>query len=216
MPDTELTRHELDDLYGATLVEAFAAEVTVLSGPQGDGVIDDDVYRRLATDIRGNDGTVVADLSGSRLDAVLAGGVDVLKVSEEELERDGRIERDGSVGAAMEALARSGAANVVVTHGDERATALIDGELVRISAPELEPVENAGRRRLADRSLGGGAGTGRVAPRRAPPRRRRGRAQRDASRPRQRDPRADRTPGEPRRGQAARHTAGPMSARIRR
>ena len=94
MSDTELTRHELDDLYGATLVEALTAEVTVLSGPQGDGVIDDDVYRRLAMDIRGNGGTVVADLSGSRLDAVLAGGVDVLKVSEEELERDGRIERD--------------------------------------------------------------------------------------------------------------------------
>ena len=62
------------------------------------------MYRRLATDIRGNDGTVVADLSGSRLDAALTGGVDVLKVSEEELERDGRIERDGSVGPAMEAL----------------------------------------------------------------------------------------------------------------
>jgi 1-phosphofructokinase len=144
MPAAELTRHALDDLYGITLVEAIAAKVCVLSGPQADHVIDDDVYRRLAVDIRGNGGTVVADLSGSRLEAVLAGGVDVLKVSEEELHGDGRIEHSGSVAAAMKELVRSGAVNVVVTHGDERATALVDGEFVRITAPVLEPVETRG------------------------------------------------------------------------
>ena len=144
MPTTELTRHALDDLYGAALVEAIAADVTVLSGPQADGVVDDDVYRRLAVDIRANGGTVVADLSGSRLEAALAGGVDVLKVSDEELERDGRIERDGSIEAAMKELVRAGAASVVVTHGDEHATALVDGEFVRITAPVLEAAETRG------------------------------------------------------------------------
>jgi 1-phosphofructokinase len=144
MPAAELSRHEIDDLYGATLVEAIAADVTVLSGPQGDGVIEDDVYRRLALDIRANGGRVVADLSGDRLSAALEGGVDVLKVSEEELEDDGRLAATGSVEAAMEDLARRGAVNVVVTHGDERATALVDGKLVRVTAPKLEAVETRG------------------------------------------------------------------------
>ena len=144
MPATELTRHEIDDLYGATLVEAIAADVTVLSGPQGDGVIDDDVYRRLALDIRSNGGRVVADLSGDRLTAALEGGIDLLKVSEDELEDDGRLASHGSVEAAMEDLARNGAGNVVVTHGDERATALVDGRFVRVTAPKLEAVETRG------------------------------------------------------------------------
>jgi 1-phosphofructokinase len=144
MPAAELSRHEIDDLYGATLVEAIAADVTVLSGPQDDGVIDDDVYRRLALDIRANGGRVVADLSGDRLATALEGGVDLLKVSEEELEDDGRLAANGSVEAAMEELARHGAGNVVVTHGDERATALVDGKLVRVTGPKLEAVETRG------------------------------------------------------------------------
>ena len=144
MAAAELSRHEVDDLYGATLVEAVAADVTVLSGPQDDGVIDDDVYRRLALDIRANGGRVVADLSGERLSAALEGGVDVLKVSEEELEDDGRLASNGSLEAAMEELARNGARNVVVTHGDERATALVDGRFVRVTAPKLEAVETRG------------------------------------------------------------------------
>ena len=45
----------------------------------------------LPLDIRANGGRVVADLSGGRLAAAVEGGVDVLKVSEEELERDGRL-----------------------------------------------------------------------------------------------------------------------------
>ena len=140
----ELSRHDLDDLYGATVVEAIAADVAVLSGPQDEGVLDDDVYRRLAVDIRSNGGRVVADLSGGRLAAVVEGGVDLLKVSEEELERDGRLAASGSVEAAMEELVRAGAAAVVVTHGDERATALVDGRVVRITAPTLDVVEARG------------------------------------------------------------------------
>jgi 1-phosphofructokinase len=144
MPAAELSRHEVDDLYGATLVEAIAADVTVLSGPNDDGVVDDDVYRRLALDIRTNGGRVVADLSGDRLAAAVEGGLDVLKVSEEELEADGRLATHGSVEAAMEDLGRHGASNVVVTHGDERATALVDGRFVRVTAPKLEAVETRG------------------------------------------------------------------------
>lgn len=120
MPATELTRHEVDELYGVTLVEALRADALVLTGPEDDTVLPDDVYRRLATDVRTNGGVVLADLSGGRLDAVLEGGLDLLKVSEDELEREGRVERAGSLRAAAKELCQSGADNVVISLGDER------------------------------------------------------------------------------------------------
>jgi 1-phosphofructokinase len=145
MPALRLSRHSVDDLYGATLVEALGSTVTVLSGPEdGADVLPDDFYRRLTVDIRANGGRVVADLSGSRLRAVVAGNVDVLKVSEEELERDGLLAEAGSIDEAMRRLAADGAGDVIVSHGDERATALIDGEVVHVIGPVLEPVETRG------------------------------------------------------------------------
>lgn len=139
-----LTRHELDDLYGVTLAEAMASDATVLTGPQGDDIIPDDVYRRLAADHRGNGGRVVADLSGGRLDAVLAGGVDLLKVSEEELEQDGRLARAGSLAAAIRDLEDAGAVDVVVTCGDEHSVASADGHLIRVTSPAFEPLDPRG------------------------------------------------------------------------
>ena len=119
--------------------------MTVLSGPEdGAEVVPVDFYRRLTVDIRANGGRVVADLSGDRLDAVVAGGVDVLKVSDEELERDGLASSHGSIEGAMRHLVESGAGAVIVSHGDENASALIDGEIVRAVGPALEPVETRG------------------------------------------------------------------------
>jgi 1-phosphofructokinase len=145
MPALRLSRHEVDDLYGTILIEALAADLTVLSGPEpGAEVVPDDLYRRLTVDIRANGGTVVADLSGDRLRAVVAGEVDVLKVSEEELERDGLLEEAGSIEGAMRRLVDDGVGSVIVSHGDERASALCDGELMHAVAPALEPVETRG------------------------------------------------------------------------
>jgi 1-phosphofructokinase len=143
MPANELTRHEVDELYGAALSEAFASDVLVLTGPEDDWVLPHDVYRRLAADVGNNGGTVVADLSGGRLEAVLEGGVDVLKVSEEELERDGRLE-GGDLEAAIRTLLDDGAKNVVVSCGDETSVAWIEDRLVRVVGPRLESVDPRG------------------------------------------------------------------------
>ena len=75
----------------------------MLTGPQED-VVPNDMYRRLALDARRNARFVVADLSGGRLEAALEGGVDLLKVSDEELESDGRLSKAGSLTAAIDAL----------------------------------------------------------------------------------------------------------------
>lgn len=143
MAAATLSRHEVDDLYDVTLIEALASKVTVLTGPQQD-VVPDDVYRRLASDVGSAGGTVVADLSGGRLEAALAGGVDLLKVSEEELTRDGRLDATGSLVGAITALTSEGAGDVAVTRGDAPTLASIDGRLYQVSAPRLQAVDPRG------------------------------------------------------------------------
>jgi 1-phosphofructokinase len=142
-----LSRHEADELYGAVVGEALDAQVCVLAGPGSDGVVDADMYSRLAADLRSAETPTVADLSAERLEAVLASGVTVLKVSDEELVRDGMWDEDAGEDMPVEAvrrLAQAGAQNVVLTRGDRPALALLDGQLLEVVHPKLEPVETRG------------------------------------------------------------------------
>lgn len=147
MPPAVLGRHEVDELYGITLVEALEADVTVLAGGAGgDLLVPADVYRRLAVDVRANGGRIVVDLSGPPLAAVMEGGVDVLKVSHEELRRDGRASNGDmeSLVEAMRALVEAGAESVVVTRAEDPALALVDGKVITVTPPRLEAHEARG------------------------------------------------------------------------
>jgi 1-phosphofructokinase len=46
----QLLRHELDELYGVAVAVGLDSDVTMLTGPQQEGILDGDVYRRLASD----------------------------------------------------------------------------------------------------------------------------------------------------------------------
>lgn len=142
-----LERHALDDLYSATLREAAKADLVILSGPDGDDVLEPDVYRRLASDVRALGTPVLVDLAGPRLEAALEGGVDALKVSHEELADDGRV-YDGDDEAQLVAAARelhaSGIDLVAVTRADAGSIVVAVGGAWRVSAPELEPVDTRG------------------------------------------------------------------------
>lgn len=145
-PDPALSRHELDALYDVTLREGMAASLILLSGPPGEAV-PADIYRRLTIDFHAVDAMVMADLSGARLDAVVAGGVDVLKVSDEELVIDGRItsvDDDDQLLRAMLALRESGARRVIVSRAERGAVLLDEQGAVRYSAPEMEVVDTRG------------------------------------------------------------------------
>jgi 1-phosphofructokinase len=147
-PKTPLSRHEADELYGAMLVEGLDADVCVLGGTVTADceVVPADTYRRLAADLMANGRTVVADLSGEALEAVLEVGVTLLKVSDEELVRDGRAaSRDlDDVVSAIDGLCGKGADVVVVSRAEQPAIATLDGQLVEVIAPRLEPVEPKG------------------------------------------------------------------------
>lgn len=158
-PPGRLGRHELDDLYGIMLVESMAAGLAVLGGHDNfEELLDASVYERLARDLRANGCFVIADLSGEAMEAVLAGGLDVLKVSSDELQEMGLVKRSSpeELRRAMKELHKKGAGHVVVTRAEEGVIALLDERVVELPAPELEAVDPRG----AGDSLTGGLAAG--------------------------------------------------------
>jgi 1-phosphofructokinase len=142
-----LSRHEQDELYGLTLRTGLDASLVILSGPHGAGILPADFYRRLAADLRTGGVRVVVDLAGERLDAALAGGVTVAKVSDQELLDDGRVATKSDIDqivTAMRALHDAGAEVVVVTRAEESALLLQDGAVHEVVAPRMEVVDSAG------------------------------------------------------------------------
>lgn len=141
-----LSRHDLDELYGITLREGIESDVVLLSGPVGDSVIAPDVYRRLAADLRQHDCVVVIDLAGERLKAALEGGVDVVKLSHEELLADRRIEHDDidEIIDAMRRIRAQGCDTVIVTRADAPLLVLSGDRLIQVTAPKMEIVDTRG------------------------------------------------------------------------
>lgn len=136
MPGAILNRHELDDLYDQTLAASIQAGVAVLTGPAGRPVVDADIYRRLAADLTSLGVLVVADLSGDPLEAAVAGGVAVLKVSDEDLEGKDPV-------AAAEEWWDLVDRAVILTRAAEPALILSD-EVAVIEMPTLETLDHRG------------------------------------------------------------------------
>ncbi|MFC7528694.1 1-phosphofructokinase family hexose kinase [Actinoplanes sp. GCM10030250] len=144
---TPLGRHDLDELYSNALATGVRADVSILSGPASPEVVPAEVYRRLAGDLGALGSTVVADLSGDHLTAVLEGGVEFLKVSHEELIDAGRAPGD-SVEALTEAareLHKQGAGSVLISRADQPGVALLDeDEPLLVELPSLQVVDHRG------------------------------------------------------------------------
>lgn len=144
--DGSLDRHELDRLYNVVLGAALDAGVCALAGTESVKALPSDTFRRLARDLPANNIRVVADLSGDQLRAAVSGGVELLKVSDEDLVRDGMAEDKelGNLQRVVEGFREKGAGDVIVTRADAGAIALIGGEWFETRAPRLEPVNTKG------------------------------------------------------------------------
>jgi len=141
----QLSRHDMDTLYNAALMEGLEADVCVLGGPGKDAPVPTDVFARLAADLRANGKTVVADLAGEPLSAALEGGLDVLKVSSVELVEDGLAagDDDASLLAALPRL-HVGATAVVVSRADKPALISVADEVLEVRAPTVHAVDEHG------------------------------------------------------------------------
>lgn len=143
-PARPISRHVVDELYGAALASALSSGICVMAGPHGSGSIGADVYQRLAHDLSSNGVVVIADLSGPELVAALRGGIDFCKVSDEDLaETPGFGPVDDPV-ASLRRLQDAGARNVAITRGERGLVALIEGEAVEVRSPKLEVVDHRG------------------------------------------------------------------------
>jgi 1-phosphofructokinase len=140
------SRHEADDFFGVALAAGLNADITLLTGTQPATALGDGFYQRLASDLRLNGQTVIADLSGPPLKGALAGGIDVLKVSDEELVSDGYAtsREPGAVLAGIRRLRDAGARDVLVSRAGDPAFALVDDAWYEIEGPRVDASDPAG------------------------------------------------------------------------
>lgn len=147
-PAVRLARHEVDDVYGRFLDRALASSVCVITG-QSEPIFPVESYRRLGHDLASAEVQVVADLHGPELEAFLQGGpIDVLKVSDEDLTKDGLLtssdaDEDEAL-TAMDRLIGSGARAVVLSRQHDPALARQGDDVYIARAPKLEPADHRG------------------------------------------------------------------------
>ena len=145
----QLARHASDELYGMALGAGLDADVTLLTGCQPPDVVDAAVYRRLASDLRTNGKIVIADLTGPPLQATLEGGVQLLRLSEEELMRDHYATgaAHDEIVAAARGLHDAGARQVVVSRASAPALLIEGGSVaaeVELVGPVFEALDHRG------------------------------------------------------------------------
>ena len=145
----QLERHAVDELYGIALGAGLDADVTMITGCQPPDVVNADMYRRLVTDLRANDKLVIADLTGLPLRAALEAGVELLKLSDEELVSEGYAASDepAEIVVGAHRLHAAGAYRVLISRGSSPAV-LIDGatglEEVELVPPVFEALDHRG------------------------------------------------------------------------
>lgn len=139
-----LNRHEFDDLYNAAFSAGMNADLVALTGQYPKPVIPSSAYERLAHDLRANGRMVIADLTGNDLHAALAGGLDALCFSHEELIREGLIGPDDGFIEGMRELAKRGARRVILHRGGDPTLALSDDELFEVISPKVKPLDHRG------------------------------------------------------------------------
>jgi 1-phosphofructokinase len=135
-----LDRHEVDRLYSVMLAAGLAAGVAVLTGLSDPRIMPVDVYRRLAGDLSRNGARVVADVCAEAVRPSLAGGVDILKMSHEDLRESGWSADDTREGviAAIAALRAGGARAVMISRAAEPAIVDTGSGLLEVVPPRLE------------------------------------------------------------------------------
>lgn len=147
MEPSPLSRHELDDLYGTALVDALEADVLVVTGAEPASVVPSSFFRRLVADIRSAGRMVVADLSGSAARAAVGAGVDVLKVSHEEMREAGLVDSDDVSelqAAAEKIVADNGVEAVVVSRAEQPALLVTEEGSRLVVGPVVSPLEHRG------------------------------------------------------------------------
>jgi 1-phosphofructokinase len=144
-----LARHAADELYGIALGAGLDADATLVTGCQPPDVVDADLYRRLVSDLRANGELVAADLTGPPLRAALEGGIELLRLSDEEMVREqyAASSAEADIVAGAHRLRDAGARHVLVSRGPAPAI-LVDGHngpaQIDLAGPKFEALDRHG------------------------------------------------------------------------
>ncbi len=144
-----LARHASDELYGIALGAGLDADLTLMTGCEPEDIVDAELYRRLAGDLRANGKLAIADLTGSPLRAALEGGIELLKLSHEELVQDGYAASDAlpDLVEGARRLHAAGARHVLVSRAAAPAVLIAaDGDSVELelAGPVFEALDQRG------------------------------------------------------------------------
>ncbi len=134
------TRHELDELFSLTCAEAIACGWLVVANPMPGASLPLETYGDLVADAKANGARTLVDLSSPRMDSALRGKPDVAKLNDWELAEmvRGPVSEPTQLLDGARRLQEMGAANVIVTRGEEPALVLIGDEVLTLVAPRLE------------------------------------------------------------------------------
>jgi 1-phosphofructokinase len=141
-----LDRHTIDDLVSAMLACGIGAPVAVVCGTNADRNIEVGVFERICRDLRVGGTAVVADLSGDELRAALAGEIAMLKISSEEMVKDGwsPATDEADLWSGIAELQHAGAGSVVASCEGGYALAALRTRRYRVRAPEMSVVDHRG------------------------------------------------------------------------
>lgn len=146
MVPPQLSRHELDDLYGTVLVEALETDVLVITGAEPERVLPAGFFSRLVRDVRSVDKPVVADLSGEPARAVAPEAPSVLKMSHEELLAAGMAADDSfeELHAAGRRLVDQGVEAMLISRAGEPTLLVTAGSSRLLVGPVVTPLDHRG------------------------------------------------------------------------
>ena len=144
-----LDRHASDELYGIALGAGLDADLTLITGTQPVDLLQADLYRRLVSDLRANGKAVIADLTGPPLGSTLEGGIELLRISEEEMFQDDYV-AGGELADLVDGARRlheAGASNVLVSRASAPAILVGDAEpsaQIELAGPVFEALDHTG------------------------------------------------------------------------
>lgn len=143
----EFHRHDSDQLYGTMLSTALSSELSVVTGLVDPHMLAIDFYRRLGNDLTSTSTRAIADLHGPELTAFLERGtLEILKLSDENLIKDGMIADDSvdSIISALRALSANRITMVVISMAERGAIAAFENQVFRVLPPVIGVVDPRG------------------------------------------------------------------------
>lgn len=134
------SRHEVDDLFSATVAAALDADVLAVCGPYPEEGLPLEIYGKLIADVGANGTPSVVDLSSPRLDSALEGKPSLVKINDWQLASyvSDSVEGEARLRAAVERLLEAGAEAAICTRAEEPAMVVRGDEAWLLTPPRFE------------------------------------------------------------------------------